>query len=114
MGFPTANIWPQAGMMAQHGVYITRVRLLDDPQRPALPGITNLGLRPTVTQTDQANAETLILQDLGPEADLYGRPIQVELLRFVRPEQRFDSIDALKAQIARDVQEARAFHQIQP
>lgn len=111
MGFPTANLWPQAGMMARHGVYLSRVRLLEEPARAALPGITNLGLRPTVAQTTQANAETLILADLGPDADLYGRPIQVELLRFVRPEQKFDSIDALKAQIARDVEQARRYHQ---
>lgn len=110
IGFPTANIHPQAGLMVPYGVYTTRVRLLDAPDT-TLPGITNVGVRPTVADEEaQPNAESFILDGLSPDADIYDRPIEVELIEFIRPEQKFDSLDALKTQIGRDVQRARATH----
>ena len=112
LGFPTANISPDAGMMLKHGVYVTRVKLLDDPDASPLPAVTNVGVKPTFhTDPDRpANAESFILAGLSGGADLYEREIEVELLELLRPEQRFDSVDALKAQITRDVAQARAFH----
>ncbi|MEL6182118.1 MAG: riboflavin biosynthesis protein RibF, partial [Myxococcota bacterium] len=114
LGFPTANIVPAAGMMIPHGVYITQVRLLDGPSStPLFPAITNVGVKPTFQQQDdpQANAESFILAGLPKEGiNLYDRPIEVVLVDFIRAEQRFASVEALKAQIGQDVQQARAFH----
>ena len=64
-------------------------------------GVTNVGVRPTV-DGHRVTAETWMPEYNGPE--LYGRTVQVDLLRFLRPEQKFDSVDALGAQIRRDGQ----------
>ena len=104
LGFPTVNIVPVAGMMIPHGVYITEIVV----EGTSWPGITNVGIRPTVTDGEATpNAETFILAGLDPEATLYGRRAEVRLRRFVRPEQKFEGLDALKAQIGRDVADAQ-------
>ncbi len=113
LGFPTANISPRAGMMIPHGVYITTLTLLDPgaglPAGP-LPAITNVGVRPTVATAAAPNAETFVLSGLAPDADIYGQRVEVELIAFVRPEMKFDGLDALKARIAEDIAQARLAH----
>ena len=64
-----------------------------------LPAVANIGLRPTVEQTDAVNSETYII---GFSGDLYGRQIEVRLLEFLRDEQKFASVDALRARIQAD------------
>lgn len=95
LGFPTANITvhPQA-VLPPAGVYEVAVG--------ACRGIANLGLRPTIAEEQKVvRLETHLLNWQG---DLYGRFLQVELRRFLRPERRFASVDELRAQIAADVQ----------
>ena len=65
-------------------------------------GVTNVGVKPTVGAS-QANVETTLLHFDG---DLYGKQMKVYFLYFLRPEQRFESLDALKAQMAYDKKRA--------
>jgi riboflavin kinase/FMN adenylyltransferase len=102
IGFPTANmaITPDRALPA-FGVYVTRAHL----GGRAYAGATNIGIKPTFDQ-ERPSIETYVLEF---EGDIYGREIRIELLRRLRGEERFDSVDALKARIAADVDAARAY-----
>lgn len=103
LGFPTANIYaPKEKVMPPNGVYIARVWL----EGKAFGGITNIGRRPTLQNGEDISIETNILQ---LDAELYGKTIRVELLRFLRPEQPFHNLQALQQAIARDKEQARLF-----
>lgn len=65
------------------------------------PSVTNIGLRPTVEDTTAVNSETYIC---GFSGDLYGARVEVRLLAFLRPEQRFPSVEALRARIHADAE----------
>ena len=108
LGFPTLNISPRAGMMVPHGVYTTFVTIEETGQR--LPAITNIGVRPTVKVGAAPNAESFILAGLSKDSSLYGQAIKVELLKYQRPEAKFDSVEGLKAQVQQDLATARAAH----
>jgi riboflavin kinase/FMN adenylyltransferase len=69
-----------------------------------LPGVANIGSRPTVKTDGERLLEVHLLDFSG---DLYGREIEAEFLRFLRPEKRFPDVDALRGQIAADVRAAR-------
>ena len=98
--FPTINqLLPPEIVMPRFGVYASRVKV--DGRR--YTGVTNIGVKPTVGREKAPLSETYII---GFNGDLYGKVLQVSLERFLRPEQRFESIDALRAQIARDTAEA--------
>ena len=103
LGFPTANL-PIAPELLEprKGVYAARVTLPDGEKRI---GVTNIGLRPTVEDSKRANVEPWLLDFDG---DLYHQPIRVELLEFLRPETRFDSVEALRTQVMSDGERARA------
>lgn len=101
LGFPTANIRPLNGQLPPHGVYAVLIRLDGE----ALPGIANLGVRPTV---ERQGGELLLEAHLfDRHDDLYGMELSVECIRFLRAERKFDSLDALKAQMATDAELAR-------
>jgi riboflavin kinase/FMN adenylyltransferase len=68
--------------------------------------VANLGYRPTVSSARPERLLELHLFDL--DSDIYGEDVEVRFLRYLRPEQKFGSLDELKNQIARDVQNARA------
>lgn len=107
LGFPTANLSPDAELIPAHGVYASRVSRLEDVSGgPAAPAITNVGMRPTF-RGQFVTVETHLLDFDG---DLYGQRLKVELVGRIRGEQRFDGIDALKAQIQADIQTARSIH----
>lgn len=96
IGFPTINIEPADVVVPKLGVYAGLV-VLDGTDRPAL---VNIGTRPTVGGTNVL-LEAHILDYSG---DLYGRRLRVKLVRFVRPERKFDDLQALKAQIVEDTE----------
>lgn len=100
IGFPTANIDMADYVRPAYGVYAVRVGI--DGETPERPAVVNFGKRPTV----DGLTELLEAHLLGFEGDLYGKAIAVEFHDFIRPEQKFDGLDALKAQIARDVETA--------
>lgn len=100
LGFPTANQTIGARYAAlRFGVYATSV-LIDGAAHPA---VTNVGVKPTVG-SDCISAESYILDWNG---DLYGRSVETRFLQFLRPEQRFDSLQQLQAAIARDAAHSR-------
>jgi riboflavin kinase/FMN adenylyltransferase len=111
IGFPTANLQvPREKFLPRLGVYSVWVQT-NDPHAPAsfLPGVTNIGSRPTVNG-QQVSVEVHLLNWSG---DLYGQILTVRLQKFLRPEQKFASLDELKAQIAQDCELARTYHSYQ-
>lgn len=100
IGFPTANLPLRRQVSPVKGVYAVEVMGLGD--KP-LPGVANIGTRPTVAGVRQQ----LEVHLLDVVMDLYGRHIDVVLRKKIRNEQRFASLDELKAQIARDELTAR-------
>lgn len=105
--FPTANLATENEVLPDKGVYAGRMRLLDDgdPARGRLlPVVTNVGSRPTFKPHDPPLAESHVIDFSG---DLYGRSVELTFTRRLRPERRFESTDALRAQIALDVVAAR-------
>ena len=102
IGFPTANLPLRRQVSPVKGVYAVEVTGLGD--KP-LPGVANIGTRPTVAGVRQQ----LEVHLLDVVMDLYGRHIDVILRKKIRNEQRFASLDELKAQIARDELTAREF-----
>jgi len=100
IGFPTANIPLRRQVSPVKGVYAVEVAGLGDK---LLPGVANIGTRPTVAGVRQQ----LEVHLLDVVMDLYGRHIDVILRKKIRNEQRFSSLDELKAQIARDELTAR-------
>jgi riboflavin kinase / FMN adenylyltransferase len=104
LGFPTANIWLGDYLRPALGVYAVRAWIDERDSGLTLTGVANLGLRPTF-----GGAEPRLEVHLFDfQSDLYGRRLCVELIEFLRPERKFDGIEALKAQIAVDVEAAKA------
>ncbi len=102
LGFPTANVVPQSPVLPPNGVYAIEA-ILDGK---ALPGVANLGLRPTFTPAAAHAVLEVHLFDFS--GDLYDRELEVCFVEFLRQEQKFASVAALEQQIARDVAAARA------
>jgi riboflavin kinase/FMN adenylyltransferase len=102
IGFPTANLATDHLQLPPDGVYAVEVLV----EGKTHPGVANLGIRPTV---DKTRTRLLEIHLFDFEGDLYDREVEVRLKHFLRPEQRFDSIDLLKNQIARDAEAAREF-----
>jgi riboflavin kinase/FMN adenylyltransferase len=100
LGFPTANIVLAPGTALAHGIYAVRVYV----DGKTCAGAAYLGTRPTFD--DGAPMLEVFLLDF--EGDLYGRRITVEFIDFVREDMKFASVEALKEQIARDCDRARA------
>ncbi len=105
LGFPTLNVGVSADRaLPPNGVYITRALIHDQtPEARVCFAVTNIGMRPTF----DGRTVTVETHLLDFEGDLYGQVVTVELLRNLRGEQKFDGIEALIAQIARDVQATR-------
>jgi riboflavin kinase / FMN adenylyltransferase len=101
LGFPTANLATGDLQLPPDGVWQVRVRLPDGGFRN---GVANLGHRPTVGD-DLARTMEIHLLDFS--GDLYGQSLEAELVSFIRGERKFESIDELRRQIARDVGQAR-------
>ena len=104
LGFPTVNLLiPQGVIVPAFGVYATRV-WFDGQCRCA---VTNVGVRPTVEDNDgHVTVEGFILDFDG---DLYGHEIRMEFYKYLRPEQRFPSMDALAAEIRHNAQQTRDY-----
>lgn len=102
IGIPTANVDAPAEMVIPgNGVYATWAIL--EGQR--FPAVTNIGLRPTfISEPTRPRIEALLLD---VDRDLYGKELRVEFVEFIRPEQRFASVQELLDQIERDRKKAR-------
>jgi riboflavin kinase/FMN adenylyltransferase len=108
LGFPTANLSAHSEQFPPDGVYVAEARLGGALYR----GVANLGHRPTVSSGKSERLLELYLFDLDRE--IYGEEMEVRFLRYLRPEQKFADLEALKAQIAADVQQARESFSILP
>jgi len=100
IGFPTANLSAHNEQFPPNGVYVAEATL----GGAAYPGVINLGCRPTVSSKHERVLEIHLLDF---ERDIYGRDIEVRFIRYLRPEKKFKTIEALVQQIDADVQQAR-------
>ncbi len=101
---PTLNLATSAELIPAKGVYVTRTHDLDGGRE--WQSITNIGYRPTFGASDELSIETFLLDPLQGDPP---RRIRLELLWRVRDERKFDSPEALKAQILRDVRAAQNY-----
>ncbi len=104
IGFPTANVQTDNELLPPNGVYATTVTL----DGLVYPSVTNVGVRPTVDDTGRVSIETHVF---GLDRDLYGASMRVGFVLRLRDERKFESLDALKAQIAADCDRARVLFQ---
>jgi riboflavin kinase/FMN adenylyltransferase len=102
LGFPTANMALPDSVDLRHGIYAVRFRRADGTLHD---GVASFGRRPTVEDDGAALLETYLFDFDG---DLYGETCQVVLFGFLRPELKFDGLDALREQMKRDAAEAGA------
>ncbi|WP_210493361.1 bifunctional riboflavin kinase/FAD synthetase [Patulibacter sp. SYSU D01012] len=102
LGYPTANLTPPPGhALPAHGVYACRALLADGSVRTAA---VNIGIRPQFESALGVLVEAYLVDFTG---DLYGQPLELEFLQRLRGEQRFDGVDELLVQMARDVEDTR-------
>lgn len=100
IGFPTINqFFPEDFIVPKYGVYASLAKI-DGKEYPA---VTNVGVRPTVA-TDSMRSETCILDFSG---DLYGKKVQVKLVKYLRNEMKFPDIQALSRAIEKDIESAK-------
>ena len=98
LGFPTANLDFDGLAIPPNGVYAARVTVHGEPNQPA---VLNLGVRPTLTNNQPQSRLEVHLLDF--DGDLYGKELAVEFVQRVRGEQKFDSPESLRKQIALDI-----------
>ena len=104
LGTPTINrFFPHGVIVPRHGVYATKVYLENGESYIA---VTNVGVRPTVSQDDRVSVESHLLDYSG---NLYGRQARVEFYAFLRDETKFSDYAALSQQIHKDAENARAY-----
>ncbi len=104
LGTPTINMFfPHGVIVPRHGVYATKVYLENGE---AYIAVTNVGVRPTVSQEDRVSVESHLLDYSG---NLYGRQARVEFYSFLRDETKFSDYAALSEQIHKDAETARAY-----
>lgn len=103
IGFPTANLSAHSEQFPPNGVYLAEATI-DGAQ---YPGVINLGYRPTVSIGQSQRVLEIHLLDFNRE--IYGKDIDVRFISYLRPEKKFENIEALTAQIGADVQQARNF-----
>jgi riboflavin kinase / FMN adenylyltransferase len=99
IGFPTANIQSRTECWPPDGVYATRVVM----EEGSYPSITNIGMRPTFGEPER----TIEAHIFDFDRDIYGREVKLEIAERIRPERKFESAQALAAQIAADLQRAK-------
>jgi len=103
IGFPTANIQVRRKRLPLSGVFAVTV---SGVAAQPIPGAANIGVRPTV---EEGLKPVLEVHLLDFDRDIYGTHVDVNFLHKLRDEAKFDSLDALKAQIARDVVDVRTY-----
>jgi riboflavin kinase/FMN adenylyltransferase len=101
IGFPTANLSAHSEQFPPNGVYFAQATL----DGTVYPGVVNLGYRPTVSSGKSERVLEIYLLDF--DHDIYGKDIEVRFVQYLRPEQKFENLDALVRQIELDVQQAR-------
>ena len=101
IGFPTANLSAHNEQFPANGVYFAEAKL----EGVIYPGVVNLGYRPTVDTRKSERILEIHLFDF--DHDIYGKDLEVRFIRYLRPETKFESVEALVRQIGLDVKQAR-------
>ena len=101
LGVPTANLWLPKNKLPIAGVYVVRV----EAEGKKFGGIANMGVRPTI----DGQSPVLEVHILGFSGNLYGKKINVEFMKKVRDEKKFNGLDELKEQIFKDISTAREY-----
>ena len=104
LGFPTANLHLGEFLRPALGVYAIRAGVDEGANTQWIDGVCNVGKRPTFDAGEDVVLEAHLFDFSG---DLYEKHLRVQLIDFIRPEQKFDGLDAIKAQIAIDCEKAR-------
>ena len=108
LGIPTANLpYPDGLVVPRKGVYAARVCL----GGTRYPAVTNVGTRPTVSDSDAVSVETFLLDFDG---DLYGQTVRLDFCRRLRGERKFASLEDLRQQIQQNIAQTRAYFQTTP
>ena len=103
MGTPTINMrFPDGVIIPRHGVYAAKAYVDGEEYM----SVTNVGVRPTVSEDGGVNVESFLLDFTG---NLYGRLVRLDFYKFMRPERKFDDIDELAAQIKHDAESTREY-----
>ncbi|MCF2553693.1 bifunctional riboflavin kinase/FAD synthetase [Faecalicatena contorta] len=106
LGFPTFNVlWPQQKILPKKGVYLCRVYT----EGRGYDAIANIGVKPTVSDENRVLIESFLF---GYEGDAYGEEVLIELLEFVRPEQKFADKEELKACVEHDIATGKRYFKI--
>ena len=104
LGFATANLLTQTEALPKDGVYAVRVYLpIQNRKMPVAQGVMNIGTRPTFNA-----GRSIEVHLLDVDQDLYDQILRVECVTRLRDEQKFEKIEALRSQIARDIEQARS------
>jgi riboflavin kinase/FMN adenylyltransferase len=98
LGFPTANLQTGNELLPAYGIYATLAIVNGVTYR----SVTSVGVRPTMTDGAAAGRVTVETYLMDVSMDLYGQAMRLAFVQWLRPEERFDTIEALSAQIARD------------
>ncbi|OUD09162.1 riboflavin biosynthesis protein RibF [Marivivens niveibacter] len=104
LGYPTANMSITGLHQPKLGVYAVKVDVLEGPHAGSYNGAASIGVRPMFGEDNVPNIETFIFDFKG---DLYGTHLSVALVEYLRPELKFDGLDALITQMDADCQRAR-------
>ena len=102
VGMPTANLCITEGTMPEEGVYATRIRIGDG----VYTSVTNIGRRPTVDNESYITVETFIIDF---DKEIYGERAILEVHQFLRPIQKFDSLQEVQMQVQQDVEMAKIY-----
>ena len=101
VGMPTANIdVTDKKLLPECGVYATRIKVGEE----AYLAVTNIGLRPTVDNEQQVTVEAHVLDF---DQDIYGQVVELEVYKFLRPIQKFGSLEEVRNQVKKDIEEAK-------
>lgn len=101
LGFPTANVATEEAFLPANGVFAIQGKFNDQ----WIPGVANVGTRPTVDDSMKRSLEVHLFSDAVP--DRYGWKLEVGFLRKIRDEKKFNGVEELKAQIIKDIETAR-------
>lgn len=100
---PTINQkLPNDIVALKRGIYISRTTIFNKKY----PSVSNIGLRPSVENTNEANCETYIIDFNG---DIYGEDVSVEFIQRIRDEKKFENVELLKAQVQNDIKKAKTY-----
>ncbi len=102
VGMPTANLSIEGQELPEAGVYATKIQI----GKKSYGSVTNIGKRPTVDEDQRITVETYIFDF---EGNIYGEDAVLEVLHFLRPVQKFQSLEEVHEQVKKDIEEAKKY-----